>query len=66
MEIYKNLNADLQAMIRSYIKPVHPCATIIKNEFEMFFESFSLLESFDELEKINIDISDLILLTYFI
>ena len=39
MEIYKNSSSEIQALIRSYYRPIHPCATLIKTEFTKFINT---------------------------
>ena len=41
MEIYKNANSDIQALIRSCYRPVHPCAIMIKTEFDNMINFFN-------------------------
>ena len=41
MEIYKNANSDIQALIRSFYRPVHPCAIMIKTEFDNMINFFN-------------------------
>ena len=62
MEIYKNSSSEIQALIRSYYRPIHPCATMIKTEFNKFINAFDYIDEniFD-----YVDISDLIGLEYF-
>jgi len=65
MEIYKNLPTELQSIVRQYFRPVHPCAKIINEEFIRFFADFDHLAGWDELQENGIDISNMIMLTYF-
>jgi hypothetical protein len=60
MEIYKNSSFEIQALIRSYYRPIHPCATLIKTEFNNFIDYFDyyFINQF-------VDISTLINLEYF-
>ena len=62
MEIYNNMPLDIQELIRSYYRPIHPCATMIKTEFNNYIDSFDYIDEniFD-----YIDISDLIGFYYF-
>ena len=62
MEIYNNMPLDIQELIRSYYRPIHPCATMIKTEFNNYIDSFDYIDEniFD-----YVDISDLIGLEYF-
>jgi hypothetical protein len=65
MEIYKNLPTEMQSIVRQYFRPVHPCAQIINQEFFRFFSDFEYFAGWDELTENGIDISDMIMLTYF-
>ena len=42
MEIYKNSPSEIQALIRSYYRPIHPCATMIKTEFDRIINLYDV------------------------
>ena len=60
MEIYNNMPLDIQTLIRSYYRPIHPCATMIKTEFNNFIDKFNYYFILQ-----YVDISTLIDLEYF-
>ena len=62
MEIYKNSSFEIQTLIRSYYRPMHPCATLIKTEFTKFINA-----CYGETSIIvkHVDISVLIDVEYF-